>query len=186
MSDDGSGQASPAGTIAAEGDERFVTLGRVSGAHGIQGWIKVHSETSPRDNIVRYSPWYLSRGGRRERWQVDGGRLQGKAVIAKLGGCDDRDRAEALAGAEISVPRSALPATREEGEYYWADLVGLTVTTVDGVELGRIDRLFETGSNDVIVVHGDRERLVPYIWRQVVRDVDLENGVMIVDWDADF
>ena len=72
------------------------------------------------------------------------------------------------------------------GEYYWADLVGLRVETVDGVELGRIEQLFETGSNDVIVVQGDRERLVPYIWEQVVREVDLEAGVMRVDWDPEF
>ena len=186
MSDDSSEETTSAGAIPAEGDERFVTLGRVSGAHGVQGWIKVHSETSPRENIVQYSPWHLLRDGRRETWRVKAGRLQGKSVIAKLDGCHDRNQAEALAGAEISIPRSALPATATEGEFYWADLVGLTVTTVDGVQLGRIDRLFETGANDVIVVAGDRERLIPYIWQQVVRDVDLDGGLMVVDWDPDF
>ena len=186
MSDDSNGQTTPAGTIPAEGDECFVTLGRVSGAHGIQGWIKVFSETSPRENIVQYSPWYLLRDGRRETWKVKAGRLQGKSIVAKRGGGNDRNQAEALAGAEISIPRSALPATTVEGEFYWADLVGLTVKTVEGTELGRIERLFETGANDVIVVQGDRERLVPYIWQQVVRDVDLDGGVMTVDWDPDF
>jgi len=135
---------------------------------------------------VQYSPWYLMRDGRRETWKVKAGRLQGKSVVAKLGGCNDRSQAEALVGSEISIPRSALPATTTEGEFYWADLVGLTVMTVDGIELGRIDRLFETGANDVIVVHGDRERLIPYVWRQVVRDVDLDGGVMTVDWDPEF
>jgi len=173
--------------IHAEGDEqRFVTLGRISGAHGIQGWVKVHSDTSPRENIVGYSPWYLVREGRRETWKVNAGRLQGKAVVAKLAGCNDRDAAEALAGAEITIPREQLPATTEPGEFYWADLVGLEVRTVDGVALGRIVQLFETGANDVIVVQGDRERLIPYIWQQVVRDVDLEAGVMLVDWDPAF
>lgn len=171
---------------AAEGDEqRFVTLGRVTGAHGIQGWIKVHSDTSPRENIVAYSPWYLVRGGRREACEVKAGRLQGKLVVARLAGCDDRSAAEALTGAEIAIARSQLPATRP-GEYYWADLVGLTVETVDGVVLGTIERLFETGANDVIVVQGDRERLIPYLWSQVVREIDLAAGVMRVDWDPDF
>jgi len=172
---------------STEGDEqRFVTLGRVSGAHGIQGWVKVHSDTSPRENIVSYSPWYLLRDGRREAWKVNAGRLQGKVVVAKLAGCNDRDSAEALVGAEIAVPRAVLPATTEPGEFYWADLVGLRVETVDGVDLGRIEQLFETGANDVMVVKGDRERLVPYIWQQVVREVDLVGGVMRVDWDPDF
>ena len=171
----------------AEGDgQRFVTLGRVSGAHGIQGWVKVHSDTSPREGIVGYSPWYLVREGRRECWKVNAGRLQGKAVVAKLAGCNDRDTAESLAGAEIAIPRSQLPATSRPGEYYWADLVGMRVETLDGVELGRIEQLFETGANDVIVVVGERERLLPYTWQQVVREVDLEQGVMRVDWDPAF
>ena len=172
--------------IPAEGDEqRFVTLGRISGAHGIQGWVKVHSDTSPRENIVNYSPWCLEQGGRRERRKVNAGRVQGKGVVAKLAGCNDRDAAEALVGAVIRVPRSQLPATGP-GEYYWADLVGLTVQTLDGMELGRIERLFETGSNDVMVVQGDRERLIPYIWEQVIKDVDLGQGRMRVDWDPEF
>jgi 16S rRNA processing protein RimM len=169
-----------------EGGERFVTLGHVSGAHGLQGWVKVYSDTSPRENIVSYSPWYLRRdGGQEQAWKVKSGRLQGKLVVAKLEGCNDRDCAESLIGMQILVPRSALPPTTE-GEYYWADLVGLRVHTVDGLDLGRVERLFETGANDVIVVVGDRERLIPYVWQQVVRDVDLVAGVMTVDWDADF
>lgn len=172
--------------ITAEGDEQgFVTLGRISGAHGIQGWVKIHSDTSPRENIVTYSPWILEHGGRRERRKVKAGRAQGKGVVAKLAGCNDRDAAEALVGAVIRFPRSQLPATGT-GEYYWADLIGLTVQTPDGEVLGRIERLFETGSNDVMVVQGDRERLIPYIWKQVVKDVDLAQGLMQVDWDPDF
>ena len=180
-------EVSTESVTTAEGDEqRFVTLGRISGVHGIQGWVRVHSDTSPRENIVDYSPWHLVREGRRELWKVKSGRRQGKAVVAKLEGCNDRDAAEELVGALISIPRSALPDTTVPGEYYWADLVGLRVETVDGVELGRIEQLFETGSNDVIVVQGDKERLVPYIWEQVVREVDLEAGVMRVDWDPEF
>ncbi len=182
-----SDKVSTATGVTAEGDEQcFVTLGRISGAHGIQGWVRVHSDTSPRENIVSYSPWYLERQGERQRWKVNAGRRQGKAVVAKLAGCNDRDEAEALVGALITIPRSVLPQTAAPGEYYWADLVGLQVQTIDGVELGRIEQLFETGANDVMVVKGDRERLVPYIWEQVVREVDLQAGMMRVDWDPDF
>ncbi len=171
---------------AEGGEQRFVTLGRVSGAHGIQGWVKVHSETSPRENIVRYSPWELRWPGHRAHYRVKAGRRQGKAVIAKLEGCNDRDAAEALIGAAIVLPRSRLPQLTAPGEYYWADLEGLRVVTIEGVELGHVDHLFETGANDVVVVQGDRERLIPYVWGQVVREVDLEAGVMRVDWDQDF
>ena len=171
----------------AEGDEQcFVTLGRISGVHGVKGWVRVHSDTSPRDNIVDYSPWYLDRGVGLERWKVESGRLQGKSVITKLAGCNDRDAAGGLVGAEIRVPRTALPDTGSPGDYYWADLIGLKVQTLDGVELGHIDHLFETGSNDVVVVQGERERLIPYIRGQVVHEVDLQAGLMRVDWDPDF
>lgn len=173
--------------VNTEGDEvRFVTLGRISGAHGIQGWVKVHSDTNPRENIVGYSPWHLERAGGREKWKVNAGRRRGKQVVAKLAGCNDRDAAEALAGALIRIPRGQLPEPTEPGEYYWADLEGLRVRTTEGVDLGAIHELFETGANDVIVVDGDRERLLPYIWGQVVRDVDLDAGVMLVDWDPEF
>jgi 16S rRNA processing protein RimM len=117
---------------------------------------------------------------------VAAGRAHGKILVARLEGCDDRDAAEALVGYEIQVPRSRLPDDLAPGEYYWADLVGLRVETLGGVELGRIARLFETGANDVIVVEGKRERLLPYVWQQVVREVDLGAGVMRVDWDPDF
>ena len=182
-----SDQAGTDGGTPAEGDgQRFVTLGRISGVHGVQGWVRVYSDTSPRENIVTYSPWLLERGNKRETWKVETGRRHGKTVLAKLAGCNDRDAAEALVDAVIRVPRSALPDTSTPGEYYWADLVGLTVRTVDGAEIGQIEYLFETGSNDVMVVQGDRERLIPYIWEQVVRGVDLDAGVMLVDWDPDF
>jgi 16S rRNA processing protein RimM len=163
----------------------FLVLGRVSGPHGVKGWVRVHSDTSPRENIVKYTPWYLVRQGRRQAWAVTAGRLQGKTVVAKLDGCDDRDCAEGLAGAQIAVARSQLPVTAP-GEFYWADLLGLAVSTVDGVELGRIEDLLETGANDVMVVRGGRERLVPYVWQQVVVEVDLDRGRMVVDWDPDF
>ena len=182
-----SDMAGPRHEVDAEGDEQgLVTLGRITGAHGIKGWVKVHSDTSPRENIVGYSPWLLDLGNGREAWEVRTGRLQGKALVAKLVGCDDRDRAESLTGAEIRIPRAQLPATTQPGEYYWADLIGLEVRTVDGVGLGRIVQMLETGANDVIVVEDGRERLIPYLWGQVVRGVDLPAGVMTVDWDPDF
>ena len=173
--------------LETEGDEqRFVTLGRISAAHGIKGWVKVQSDTSPQENVLNYSPWYLQRGAQRERWKVKEGRPQGKGLVAKLAGCNDRNAAESLVGALITIPRAELPETTQPGEFYWDDLLGLRVETLDGVDLGVIDRLFETGSNDVIVVKGERERLLPYIWQQVVCEVDLANGLMRVDWDPEF
>jgi 16S rRNA processing protein RimM len=170
-----------------EGDEnRLVTLGHVTGVHGLQGWIKVHSDTMPRENIANYAKLLLNAGDGWQSWKLSSGRRQGKSVVLKLKGCNDRDQAEALVGARIAIRREQLPALQSPDDFYWADLEGLAVETVDGVKLGRVDHLFETGANDVLVVEGDRERLIPFVWEQVVVEVDLEGRRMVVDWDPDF
>jgi len=162
-----------------------VTLGRISGLFGVRGWIKVFSHTEPRERILQYSPWSLRVQGEWRENAVAEGQRHGKAVIARLEGMTERDAAAALVGAEIAVPRSRLPALGE-GEYYWSDLEGLQVVTLDGQDLGHVDHLLETGANDVLVVQGERERLIPFLPPEVVRAVDLDAGVIRVDWDPEF
>lgn len=113
------------------------------------------------------------------------GRQHGKGVIALLADCSDRDQARALTGCEIGISRDALPAA-QPGEYYWHDLQGLKVVTLAGEALGSVDHLIETGANDVLVVKGDRERLIPFVMGQVIVQVDLEQGEIRVDWDREF
>ncbi len=163
----------------------MVVLGRVSGLYGVKGWLRIFSHTSPRSNILTYPSWYLRLADGWTEHEVRSGRAHGKGVVAQLKGCDDRDQAARLLQAEIAVRREQLPEL-PPGEFYWTDLEGLRVETTDGVDLGVIDHLFETGANDVIVVKGERERLIPYLWQTVIQSVDLERGRMIVDWDADF
>lgn len=172
---------------SAEGDGgKLVTLGRVTGALGLQGWIKVHSDTMPRENIASYGRLLLNRGDGWEHWKLSNGRRQGKHVVLKLKGCNDRNEAESLVGAQIAIERDRLPDLGAPGDYYWTDLQGLEVETVGGEPLGVLDHLFETGSNDVMVVRGERERLIPFIWGQVVHEVDLDDGFIRVDWDPEF
>ena len=155
------------------------------GPWGVKGWIKVYSYTDPRENIVNFPVWSLEQDGGRRSVQLEQGRRHGSQVVVKLASVDDRDQAELLAGAEILVARGEL-APCDEGEYYWTDLEGLRVVTREGVDLGEIDHLFATGSNDVMVVTGDRERLIPFLAEQVVQTVDLGEGLVVVDWDPDF
>lgn len=155
------------------------------GPWGVKGWIKVYSYTEPHENIVEFPVWSLEQGGERRAVQVEQGRRHGSQIVVKLTSVDDRDAAELLAGAEIAVERGEL-APCDDGEYYWTDLEGLRVVTSAGVDLGEIDHLLATGSNDVMVVIGDRQRLVPFVAEQVVRNVDLGEGVVVVDWDPDF
>lgn len=112
------------------------------------------------------------------------GRRSGRSVIAQLEGVEDREAAVALLGFDVGVPRDVLPPL-DAAQYYWTDLEGLVVRRKDGAVLGRVARLVETGAHDVMVVDGECERLIPFVVGPVVLDVDLDAGVISVDWDWD-
>jgi len=171
--------------VSAEA-ERRVLVGRIVGVSGTAGAVKMESWTNPRLQIFRYQPWILKTGSGEREIRDCRGREQGKGMIATLPGVDDRDQAAALIGAEIWVLRSALPAPKP-GEYYWTDLEGMDVATVDGVALGQVSHLFATGANDVLVVRdAERERMIPFVLDQFVKQVDLDARRLVVDWDPDF
>jgi 16S rRNA processing protein RimM len=166
--------------------QQYIVVGEVSGVFGVKGWIKVYSFTSPKENILNYSPWVLRKGTELKSVEVLDGGLQGKAVVACLAGITDRDVAASLGGYEIVIDNALLPEP-EKGEYYWRDLIGLKVETDQGVPLGIVDYLLETGANDVLVVKDDeKERLIPFIQGQFVKSINLKSGTMIVDWDPEF
>lgn len=146
----------------------------------------MHSDTEPPGNILNYCPWLVRCEAQWRRRTVEKGRLHGRGLVVKLQGCDERAQAAKLLGTEIAVWRSQLADDLAPGQYYWADLQGLKVVTLGGTELGLLDHLFATGANDVMVIRGERERLLPYVPEQVVKDVDLRSGVMRVDWDPEF
>lgn len=165
--------------------ERRILLGRVLGAFGVRGEMKLQSFTEPVARALKYQPWVLAHNGIERDVGAVRGRETAKGMLIAIAGVEDRDAAEALAGAEVWVPRSRLPKPKV-GEYYWVDLEGLAVVNREGVELGKVDHLFGTGANDVMSVVGDRERLIPFILDQFVLEIDFEAGKISVDWDADF
>jgi 16S rRNA processing protein RimM len=106
-------------------------------------------------------------------------------VVAQIDGIVDRDQALTLMGWDVYISHEQLPAP-DEGEYYWIDLIGLDVENLEGIQLGKVGSLFETGANDVLLIKGERERAIPFLQGQTVMSIDLAAGKMIVDWDADF
>ena len=166
-------------------NDKRVLLGQLSSVYGVKGWIKVTSHTQPRENIFNYPEWLLKIGDNWQLTKVEQGRPHGKTLVVKLAGCDDRDQAQLLVNTKIAIYRSQLPPVATD-EYYWSDLIGMQVITKDDQVLGVVDHLLETGANDVIVVKGAHEYLVPYIREQVVISVDLETRIIRVDWDPDF
>ena len=164
-------------------ERKIVPLGHVSGVHGIQGWVKIHSLTEPREAIFEYQPWLL--GASLEEVRLTQGKKHGSRLIALLENTESREQAEALVNQPIAVYRDQFPEL-PGGTFYWTDLVGLTVRLEDGRELGTIASMLATGANDVMVVRGERERLIPFIRGQYVKQVDLDAGLVTVDWDPDF
>lgn len=157
----------------------------MTGVHGVRGGVRVDSFTDPRDALLDYQPWILCHLGTERVVRAKTLVRQGKIAVT-LDGIDDRDQAATLMGAEIFVDRAQLPAAAA-GEYYWVDLEGLRVENLDGVDFGRVDRLFATGANDVLVASdAGRERLIPFVQGEFIRSIDLEAGLVLVDWDADF
>ena len=166
-------------------EDRLLVMGRVAAPFGVKGWIHVTSYTQLPENLLQYLPWYVNRRGSWQAVEVVSGKGHGKGLVVQLKDCTDRDAAAALRGADIGVYRSRLPAV-DADEYYWSDLIGMQVIANDDRVLGRLDHLFETGANDVMVVKGEQEYLVPYIEGQVVESVDLEAREIRVDWDPDY
>jgi 16S rRNA processing protein RimM len=161
-------------------DDDLICVGHILGSQGIKGWVRVFSNTSPRENIVSYNPWFIEQGNIHKATVVQG-RRQGKNILARLEGIEDRTQADELTGCRIFVNPQQLPRL-EAGEYYWSDLVGLAVETEQGEPLGVIASMMETGADDVMVLAGERERLIPFVIDQIVREVDLENQRLVVDW----
>lgn len=174
----------------ASTDER-VTLGKLGKVHGLKGWLRLHSYTNPPENIANYQQFQACLGSVERHLELDDIRQQGESYLAHFTGIDQPEQAQELVGADLQVDREALPGL-EANEYYWHQLQGLKVVNQQAQCLGYVDRLLETGANDVLVVTpgqdsiDDHERLIPYLFGTVVQQVNLDRREISVDWEPDF
>jgi len=163
-----------------------VIVGKITGVFGVRGWVKIYSYTEPASNILHYSPWQLEHQGQWHTVEVQEGQEHGKGLIAHLKNYDDRDQVARWVGTDICVARSQLPQIND-GEYYWTDLIGLTVLTATGATLGKVTHLLETGANDVVAVQdGTTEHLIPFVLDEVILKIDLTAKTLLVNWDTTF
>lgn len=163
--------------------ETYITVGKVGSTYGVRGWLKVQSYTELGTSLLEHKPWYLGNGN--NEWSImaiEEGRVHGKDIIVKLAGVDTPEAARLFTGKLIAITRSQLPKLNPN-EFYWSDLVGLTVINKAGTVYGKVAYLIETGSNDVLVVKGDKEHAIPYLYGSVVLNVDLEKQQILVDWE---
>lgn len=161
---------------------KYVVVGRVGSTYGVQGWLKIQSFTEWADNILDYTPWYIEENNEWKAFTVAEGRVHGKGMIVKFAGWDTPEKSRLLSGKKIAITRSQLPALPKD-EYYWSDLEGLTVINQDGEILGKVSYLISTGSNDVLVIKGEKEFAIPYLPEDVIKSIDLEKKEIHVDWE---
>lgn len=165
--------------------ESLVIMGRIVAPYGVQGWVKVLPDTEALDGLLDYQTWQIGKEGNWKQIKLMSGKVHNDVLVVKLEGVNDRDAAFACKGMQIAVPRDALPELDDEDGFYWSDLIGLAVTNQQGVAFGKIVDVFETGANDVIVVQGEVERLIPFAEHTVIK-VDIAQQTMLVDWDEDY
>lgn len=170
-------------------DSADIIVGRIVGVHGIRGQVKVHSDCRPRESLFQYRQFIARQNGRPDiALQLLRGQTSGKGLVAAFTGINDRDQALALGGYTLYISRDQLPAP-QDGEYYWADLIGLRVENRQGITLGQVSELFETGANDILVVKTDNSKaeiLIPFVRPRYVEAIDLANGLMRVDWETEW
>lgn len=163
-----------------------VILGKINGFYGVKGYVKVFSETRPREAILGYQTLHVCIKNEWKVLQVLDAKPQAKNLVFLFEGYADRTAAMPLLGAIVAVTHTELPELAPD-EYFWRDLIGMTVVNTEGVDFGVVKSMMETGANDVLVCHdGLTERLVPFTQGYAVVSVDSELKSIIVDWDADF
>lgn len=166
-----------------------IALGRIGSAYGIRGWLRVFSST---EDIFEYQPWFIQRSSHWQRLELEDWKHHNQDIIIKIKYIDDRNTAKSMTNCEIIVDSANLPIL-EGDEYYWKDLIGCQVITTKGYNLGYVQDLIETGSNDVLVIKanlkdafGIKERLIPFLDDQVIKNVNFTTKIIEVDWDPGF
>lgn len=160
-------------------------MGRVGQPYGVRGRLRIQTFSDTLDSLTQYPQWWLGRDGQYQALAMIDWQLHSGALVVALAGVTDRTQAEAWRGAEVAVPRLALPPL-PDNEYYWSDLVGLAVANVRGESLGTVTSLLESTANPVLVVQDDhQQRLIPFV-TPILQHVELPKKQIIVDWELDF
>lgn len=163
----------------------LVPMGYITGPFGVKGWVKVKVSTEYSDSLDEYPELFLGNNSNWKSVKIESSFARDGIFHAKFVGIDDRDAAFSLRGKTVAVPREQFPEAKED-EYYWVDLIGLSVINLEGESLGTVTDLMETGANDVLVVKDDKiERLIPFVARYVT-NVDLQQKQITVDWGLDY
>ena len=166
-------------------EAEWIVVGRFGRPQGLQSLVRVVSFTDPVENILAYTPWCVNIHGEWRPIDVISVEKHTRFILVQIEGYQQREDIVKLTNCEIGIKRDQLP-TLAGNDYYWHDLIGMQVFNTDDVLLGTITEIMATGSNDVLVIAGEKRHLVPYIQDEFVLRIDMPNKVIVVNWDADF
>lgn len=170
----------------------LILVGHITGAYGIQGWVRIKPYSLDADALLHAQTWWLDKPVLRDVDMLQA-KMHGEDVVAKLMGVPDRNAAEALKGAAVQIRRSHFPPL-EDDEFYWIDLIGLSVENLEGEVLGTVAGLMDNGAHPILQVAAPapagedqkpKEWLIPFV-DQFVKTVDQAGRKIVVDWGLDF
>lgn len=165
--------------------QQWVAMGYIKGTFGIKGWLKIAANTEYADSLLDYPEWRVRKDKDIRSFTLESGKLNGGELQVKLHGIDNREDAHLLRGYTIEIPREQF-APAEEDEYYWADLVGMTVINRAGNTLGIVKNLMETGAHDVLIIDGEHgQKLIPFV-AHFIDQVNHEQRIITADWGLDY
>jgi len=171
--------------ITVNKNNDWIEVARFGRPHGVKGYITVHSLTEPKDNLLNYTDWCVFMNNQWIPLNVLALEQHSQCFVVLIEGYADRDYVAQLTNRTIAVKSAQLEAL-SEGEYYWHQLIGLTVKNTEGLVLGTVTEIMATGSNDVLVVSGDTRHLIPFRLGAVVTEVNLEQQLIVVDWNGEY
>ncbi len=165
--------------------EGHVPMGYIKAIVGIHGWVKVHTDTEHVDSLLDYGVWHL---GKDQAWQdieVETGKVANGVLQVKFANIDTPEAAMLLRGSTITIDREDFD-TPAENEFYWTDLIGMSVVNREGQNLGKVTSLLETGAHDVLDIRGEwGQKLIPFV-SHYVDAVDHDSNTVTVDWGTDY
>lgn len=158
----------------------MIVMGQIAAPYGVKGWVKIRTYTEQQDALLDYAVWWIGKNSNWQEVKVAEAALHNKYLVVRFESCTGRETAEILCGQQIGIPRNLLPNT-DNNEFYWVDLIGIQVINLQDKVIGQVVELIESKAHDLLVI-GERRYMIPFV-DHVIKQVDLQAGRLIVDWD---
>lgn len=160
-------------------DSKKILIAKIQAHQGLEGWLKAYSYSETKKKFSNYTSFFIKKDGNYIHLQVEKVLVE-KSVKIKFKGFDNREDTQDFIGKNLFIDSSQLEPLKNN-EFYWKDLIGLNVHLENSNKIGIVSDIIETGSNDVLVVNGEKEFLIPYILGESIKDIKLEEKIIVID-----